>query len=81
MGAAAAGSQTKEHLVSVSMGSTEKTIPEIRNKCSDLKVDAEKEYRHTIQNMSASGGGRYTFELTTATAILGEKSVCAILCQ
>ena len=67
------------------MGATDRTVPEIKQKWSDLKVEAKKTIATNRQSVSATGGGKTTSELTPLEArmasIIGEASVWGIVSE
>ncbi|XP_054866345.1 t-SNARE domain-containing protein 1-like isoform X2 [Amphiprion ocellaris] len=68
-----------------SVGSTERTMAEVKKKWSDLKVEAKKRVTCHHQSMSATGGGRGKPEPTPLdsriASILGTASGCGIVSE
>lgn len=67
------------------VGSTNRTVPEIKKKWSDLKVGAKKRLACHRQSVSATGGGQGAPKLspleTRMASIIGETSVCGIVSE
>ncbi|XP_034564486.1 nuclear apoptosis-inducing factor 1-like [Notolabrus celidotus] len=64
---------------------TERTVPELKKKWSDLKVEAKRRIATHRQSVTATGGGTGTPELTPLedrmASILGVASVCGIVSE